>query len=108
MSWDALYAWIVCQTGWTWETVRWEMDFPRLDALTEQWRTLPPVHYELARIGAHFGVPRPEPLSSTNTTPPKDATPPKFNPSPTKPIASEKTENEESTVLEWMSHFGVR
>lgn len=70
LSWDALYAYLVNATGWTWETIRWELDLPRLAALSKYWEDMPPLHIEVARLGAAFGVPRPEKSSKTTSSSP--------------------------------------
>ena len=53
MNWGELVAGICASTGWTWDYVLEHMDFPRLEALREQWRQFPPLNVLVAHyLGA--------------------------------------------------------
>ena len=49
-------------TGWTWDYTMAELDMPRLAAMSEYWRSNPPVHVMVAR---YLGV-KPAPERSSN------------------------------------------
>lgn len=40
-------------TGWDWDTVVWETDLPRLQALNRYWADNPPLH---KMVAAYLGV----------------------------------------------------
>jgi hypothetical protein len=47
---------VCANTGWTWDYVEWQLDVPRLAALSAQWRQLPPPALQLARIARFLGL----------------------------------------------------
>lgn len=47
-------------TGWDWDTVVWETDLPRLQALNQYWADNPPLH---KMVAAYLGI---EPASKRN------------------------------------------
>lgn len=47
-------------TGWSPETVRNEMDIPRLEALHKIWETVPALPMQLRRVARFLGLPDPE------------------------------------------------
>jgi len=42
-------------TGWTWDYIEWNIDLPRLTALNKQWKQLPPLPIQMARIANYLG-----------------------------------------------------
>jgi hypothetical protein len=50
-DWDALYAYVIAATGWTWEYIDVNLTLPRLEALQKHWLDCPPIHVTAAR---HF------------------------------------------------------
>jgi hypothetical protein len=47
-------------TGWSPETVRNEMDIPRLEALQKVWEEVPALPVQLRRVAKFLGLPGPE------------------------------------------------
>lgn len=57
-----MIAHVCTSTGWTWDYCLWQLDIPRLGALSAQWRRLPPPTLQLARIALALGLSPADPV----------------------------------------------